>query len=183
MRVSSSGVGARVSVTVGAERSIQPVFACTSSSVIPGCNDVSIISPESSKLNTPSEVTTVLGPPPDRPTLCRQPLPVPCPAEVKYCTRSRNLRGSCVIMMTVRRANEAISAAPPLPGKRISGVQLVFKLPKRSTNLARGGDDHDFAGCGSFRHWSLYFVFRVTGCVVQGVSIRNSPHKSVSAFP
>src|SRR5438034_2857547 len=73
IRASSSCVGAGVSATVGAERRGQPVCACTSSQLTPVCRDSRTISPDSAKPNTPRDVTTLLGPPPDRPTVCRQP--------------------------------------------------------------------------------------------------------------
>jgi hypothetical protein len=66
---------------------------------------------------------TAAGPPPANPTRRRQPAPSPKPGEVTKSTRSRKRCFSCGMMTTKRLARLAMSAPPPLPGKRTFGLR------------------------------------------------------------
>src|SRR2546422_338201 len=79
---------------------------------------------------------TAAGPPPRSPTRSRHPAPSPKPGEVMKSTRSRNRCFSCGMMTTKRLARHAMSAAPPLPGRRSVGLrqspmELVVRWPCR----------------------------------------------------
>src|SRR5207245_5444888 len=85
-------------------------------------------------------VITADGPPRGSPTRFRQPRPSPFPGLVMYETRSGKRCLRCSSSTTKRCAREAISQAPPEPGRRTTPfgprTSVEFKFPKRSTSAA-----------------------------------------------
>src|SRR5256885_293792 len=119
MACSSSAVGCGVCSTVSATRSFHPVFSRTSSISIPGCTDARYASPSSPKRNTALEVITAAGPPRGKPTRLRQPGPSPLPGLVRKETHSGRRCFVCSSRTTNRCASDAMSQAPPDPGRRV----------------------------------------------------------------
>src|ERR1043165_1303359 len=81
-------------------------------------------------------VITAEGPPRGRPTRLRQPGPSPYPGLVMKETLSGRRSFLCSRRTTKRCAREAISHAPPEPGRRIVPV-AVGDLPRLFADLDR----------------------------------------------
>ena len=106
-----------------ATRRSQPVAAGPRSTVTPGCSSVSTSSHVAgSGRRMPRSVITTVGPPPRSPSCSRVPGPSPKPDRRPEVAPLHERRGrSGGRSRSPRRADAAISGAPPAPGRRTSG--------------------------------------------------------------
>ena len=117
-------MGGAVTAISGASKSSKPVFARTCSTVTPGWSASSRIRLCSgSKPRMPSVVTTRETPPKSRPARRRLPSPSSQAGLVTKSTVGTKRRFSCAVRMMTSRHSEAMSLAPPVPGRRTFGFQ------------------------------------------------------------